>query len=242
MKSSLLDKRVLITGAGSGIGSAIAHKFAQEGARLILWGRRKSELEKIQRQIEGALIASCDIAKRTEIRSAYECLDEVNKGIDILINNAGINTNPRSLSDVKPEDWDYTLGVNLTGVYNVTRLVLPSMRSKSRGLIINISSVAGLRASSIAGAAYSASKHGVIALTNLLNEEEMDFGIRACSLCPGEVETPILDRRVETVDNERRALMLQPDDVADAAIFVAKLPERACVPLLVIKPVIQKFC
>ena len=70
----------------------------------------------------------------------------------------------------------------------------------------------------------------------------MDFGIRACSLCPGEVETPILDQRVETVDNERRALMLQPNDVADAAIFVAKLPERACVPLLVIKPVIQKFC
>ena len=129
MESSLADKRVLITGAGSGIGSAIAFKFAQEGAQLILWGRRKSALEKIQRQIPGAQITSCDIAKRSEIRSAYECLEEVNEGIDILINNAGINTNPRSLSDVKPEDWDYTLGVNLSGVYNVTRLVLPHMRS-----------------------------------------------------------------------------------------------------------------
>ncbi|MEE3235504.1 MAG: SDR family oxidoreductase [Candidatus Latescibacterota bacterium] len=242
MNLPLADKKVLITGAGSGIGRAIALKFAEEGAQLVLWGRRRSALEQIQHQIGGAVISSCDVADRAEISSAYEKLERIYEGIDILVNNAGINTNPRSVADVEPRDWDYTLAVNLSGVFNVTQLVLPHMRSNKNGLIINISSIAGLRASSIAGAAYSASKHGVIALTNSLNDEEMSFGIRSCALCPGEVETPILEQRVETVDNERRSLMLQPNDVADAAAFVARLPTRACVPLLVIKPIVQKFC
>jgi len=242
MSLLLANKKVLITGAGSGIGQAIALKFSEEGAQLVLWGRRKSLLEKIQHQIGDAVIASCDVSERADIRSAYEKLEEVYEGIDILVNNAGINTNPRSVADVEPNDWDYTLAVNLSGVFNVTRMVLPYMRCNKSGLIINISSIAGLRASSIAGAAYSASKHGLIALTNSLNEEEVGYGIRSCALCPGEVETPILGKRVETVGSERRALMLQPNDVADAAVFVAKLPARACVPLMVIKPVVQKFC
>ena len=242
MIKSVRNKRVLITGAGSGIGKAIAIKFAEEGAQLFMWGREISALEKIRDQIGDAGIASCDVSDRAQIQSVYENIEDIYGGIDILINNAGINTNPRSISDIEYEDWDRTLAVNLSGVFNVTRVALPHMRSNKSGLIINISSIAGLRASKIAGSAYSASKHGIIALTNSINQEEVDFGIRSCALCPGEVETHILDQRVEKIDAQHRALMLQPSDVAEATIFVAKLPARACVPLLVIKPTNQQFC
>ena len=121
------------------------------------------------------------------------------------------------------------------------RAVLPGMREKKDGVIITVSSIAGLRASKLAGAAYSASKHGVVALTHSINEEEVAHGIRACAICPGEVETPILEKRPEPVSAERRAAMLQPEELAQAALFVASLPPRACVPLLIIKPTTQLY-
>ena len=119
--------------------------------------------------------------------------------------------------------------------------LLPGMRKLRGGVILNISSIAGLRASKLAGSAYSAAKHGLMALTHVINEEEREHGIRACAICPGEVETPILDLRPEPVSSEHRARMLQPEDVAAAALFVAGLPARACVPELVIKPTWQIF-
>jgi NAD(P)-dependent dehydrogenase (short-subunit alcohol dehydrogenase family) len=157
------------------------------------------------------------------------------------VNNAGVNTNPRSVAEVDPADWDRTVASNLTGTFNFVRAVLPGMRERRDGLIINISSIAGLRASKLAGAAYSASKHGMVSLTHSINEEEKDYGIRACVICPGEVNTPIIDLRPEPVSPERRAEMLQPEDVSAAALFVASLPPRACVPELIIKPATQIY-
>jgi len=93
----------------------------------------------------------------------------------------------------------------------------------------------------VTGAAYSASKHGIVSLNHSINEEEMDYGVRACVICPGMVETPILDQRPEPVSQEHRARLLRPEDVAAAALFVASLPPRVCVPELVIKPVSQIF-
>jgi NAD(P)-dependent dehydrogenase (short-subunit alcohol dehydrogenase family) len=156
--------------------------------------------------------------------------------VDILVNNAGTNTTPRTVADISFEDWDRLIEVNLTGAFNCVRAVLPGMRAKKDGLIINISSIAGVRAGKLAGAAYSASKHGMMALNHTINEEEMGYNIRACAICPGEVETPILDLRPEPVGAEQRARILQPEDVSAAALMVARLPARACVPLLVIKP------
>ena len=115
--------------------------------------------------------------------------------IDILVNNAGTNSNPRALAEVDPQDWDRTIAVNLTGAFNFVGAVLPAMRAKKDGIIINISSIAGVRAGKLGGAAYSASKHGMVALNHVINEEEVDYGIRACAICPGEVETPILELR-----------------------------------------------
>ena len=115
------------------------------------------------------------------------------------------------------------------------------MRENKDGVIINVSSVAGVRAGSLGGAAYSAAKHGMVALNHVINEEEVDYNIRACAICPGEVETPILELRPAPVSAERRAQMLQPEDVASAALFVAALPARACIPELIIKPTTQLF-
>ena len=161
--------------------------------------------------------------------------------VDTLVNNAGINTNPRSVADVNPADWDRTVAINLTGAFNYVRAVLPGMQQRKGGLIINVSSIAGVRASKVAGAAYCASKHGMMALNDSINHEEKNSGIRACAICPGEVETPILDQRPEPVGPEHRARIIQPEDIAATVLFVAGLPPRVHVPELIIKPTSQSF-
>ena len=239
----LVDKVVVVTGAGTGIGAAIARGFADAGARVAFVGRRSEPLATAAAGLaaERVLLHSCDVSDRGAVAALATAVEAEWGAVDVLVNNAGINTNPRSVGEVAPEAWDQTIAINLTGVYNMVRAVLPGMRQKNDGLILAISSIAGLRASKLAGAAYSASKHGIVALMNSINEEEVASGIRACAICPGEVETPILAQRPEPVSAQRRAAMLQPEELAQAALFVASLPARACVPLLVIKPTTQLF-
>jgi NADP-dependent 3-hydroxy acid dehydrogenase YdfG len=203
-------------------------------------------MEKLEETAAGlpqaqVLLISGDVADRQGVNQAVQEVIAHFGPVDIVVNNAGTNTNPRSVADVDPNDWDRTVAINLTGAFNVIRAVLPGMRERRDGLIINISSIAGLRASKLSGAAYSASKHGMVALTHSLNEEEMDYNIRACVICPGEVNTPIIDLRPEPVSQERRAEMLQPEDVSAAALFVAGLPARVCIPELIIKPTNQIY-
>ena len=239
----LVDKVVVVTGAGTGTGAAIARGFAEAGARVAFVGRRSEPLAAAATGLdaERVLLHPCDVSDRGAVEALASAVAAEWGAVDVLVNNAGINTNPRSVGQVAPEAWDQTLAINLTGVFNMVRAVLPGMRQQNDGLILAISSIAGLRASKLAGAAYSASKHGVVALMNSINEEEVASGIRACAICPGEVETPILAQRPEPVSAQRRAAMLQPEELAQAALFVASLPARACVPLLVIKPTTQVF-
>ena len=239
----LVNKVVVVTGAGTGIGAAIARGFAEAGARVAFVGRRSEPLAAAAAGLdaERVLLHPCDVSDRGAVEALAAVVAAEWGAVDVLVNNAGINTNPRSVGQVAPEAWDQTLAINLTGVFNMVRAVLPGMRQQNDGLILAISSIAGLRASKLAGAAYSASKHGVVALMNSINEEEVASGIRACAICPGEVETPILAQRPEPVSAQRRAAMLQPEELAQAALFVASLPARACVPLLVIKPTTQVF-
>ncbi|MDA0839497.1 MAG: SDR family oxidoreductase [Planctomycetota bacterium] len=240
---SLKNKTAIITGAGTGIGEAIVQLFVREGANVALVGRRAEKLEAASEGLpaEQVLCVPCDVADRDGVNAmAAKVIEHFGK-VDILVNNAGMNTNPRSVGEVAPEDWDKTIQVNLTGVFNCVRAVLPGMREQRDGLIINVSSIAGVRSGKLGGAAYCASKFGVVALTTSINEEEVEYRIRATAICPGEVETPILEKRPEPVSAERRANMLQPIDVAEAALFVAKLPPRACVNELLIKPTTQHF-
>ena len=241
--SQLTDKRIVVTGAGTGIGQAVVETFVDAGAHVALLGRRLEKLHETANKLTTSqvLCFSCDVSDRDTVNSTIQKITEHFGPINILVNNAGTNTNPRSVAEVNPADWDRTIDINLTGAFNTIRAVLPDLRKQQDGIIINISSIAGVRASKLAGAAYSASKFGMVALTHSINEEEMDHCIRASVICPGEVETPILDHRPEAVSAEHRARILQPNDVAAAVLFIAGLPPRACVPELIIKPTSQIY-
>jgi NADP-dependent 3-hydroxy acid dehydrogenase YdfG len=236
--NQIQNKVVIVTGGGTGIGQAIAVDFVNAGAKVALVGRRLEKLQETAASLpqDQVMLRACDVADREAVQVMATAVAERFGPVDILVNNAGTNTTPRTVADISFEDWDRLIEVNLTGAFNCVRAVLPGMRAKKDGLIINISSIAGVRAGKLAGAAYSASKHGMMALNHTINEEEMGYNIRACAICPGEVETPILDLRPEPVGAEQRARILQPEDVSAAALMVARLPARACVPLLVIKP------
>ena len=237
-----VDKVVVVTGAGTGIGAAIARGFADAGARVAFVGRRPEPLATAAAGLdaERILLHACDVSDRSAVTDLASAVEAEWGAVDVLVNNAGINTNPRAVGDVAPRTGIRPLPSISLGC-TTWRGRCAGDAAKNDGLIITISSIAGLRASKLAGAAYSASKHGAVALTNSINEEEVESGIRACAICPGEVETPILAQRPEPVSAQRRAAMLQPEELAQAALFVASLPPRACVPLLVIKPTVQLF-
>jgi len=240
---SFAKQIVVVTGGSSGIGRAIARGFAERGARVAFVGQNRERLEEAVKGLleERVKCCSCDVADRGAVDGMMREVEADWGTVDVLVNNAGINTPKRSVAEVEPEDWDRTMAINLTGPFNMVRAALPGMRAKGGGLVINVASIAGLRAGKVAGAAYAASKHGLVSLNHSLNEEEKENGIRACVICPGEVETPILDKRPVPVSAEHRARILQPEDVAAAALFVASLPPRACVAELVITPRLQGF-
>ncbi len=239
------NKTVLITGGGTGIGAGCALALAQEGCRVVISGRREEPLKKVAAQHQGEHAILTHVADVGNRESANELVAWATKElgqIDILLNSAGINIQKRTMEDLAPEDWDKLIQVNATGAYNTIHAVLPQMRERKDGLIINISSIAGLRASPLGGVAYSASKFAMTVLGTCVALEEKDRGIRVTNVYPGEVETPILDNRPVPVSAEHRARILQPEDIAAAVVMIAKLPPRAHVPDIVVKPTTQAFC
>lgn len=239
----LAGKVVVVTGAGSGMGRAIAVGLAGAGSTVIAMGRTESKLletrdlaEKSAKQGGRVIPLTCDITKRDQIEARIDHVEKEVGPIAILVNNAGSNVRVRTLREMSDEAWDTLIQNNLTGTFWMMRAVLPHFRARRAGQIINISSIAGLRPLKLAGAAYAASKYGVNALSGVLSQEEVEFGIRSTVICPGEVNTPILDDRPVPVPAEKRAVMLQPEDVAEAVLFVARLHERAHVPELILTP------
>mgnify|MGYP001060665821 CR=1 FL=1 len=237
----LSGRVALITGGGTGIGAGIARAFAEAGAQVIIVGRRLEPLQETVAQIGSERVRplALDVSDRAAVQQHIAALLQEYGKIDIVVNNAGINIPKRRMAELDAEDWDAVLEVNATGPFNVIHAVLPSMRERRDGLFITISSIAGYRPSVLGGAAYSASKSAVMALTQVLALEEAENGIRATNIYPGEVATPLLDKRAVPVTPEQRAKMLQPEDVAAAALFVACLPPRAAVPELMITPSIK---
>jgi NADP-dependent 3-hydroxy acid dehydrogenase YdfG len=157
------------------------------------------------------------------------------------VNSAGINLPKRSFRDVTREGWDQIVAINLSGMFYCVQAVLPGMRARRDGLIINISSWAGRYASTLTGPGYNATKHAVIALTESINLEECANGIRATSVLPGEAATPILEKRPVPPPPEERAKMLQPEDLGRTLAFIATLPPRACINELIISPTWNRF-
>jgi NADP-dependent 3-hydroxy acid dehydrogenase YdfG len=238
-------KTALITGAGSGMGRAIAITLADLGLRVALVGRGREKLEAVRAEIGGddrnVLVEPCDVADREQVGTMVKHVLDAFGSIDVLVCNAGINITRRALEVLDPADWDKLIATNLTGAYNLVHFGLPSMRQRKNGLIVQVCSIAGLRAGPLGGIAYSASKYGQAALGIGIGREEGKHGIRSTVIYPGEVETPILDARPVPVTPERRAVILQPDDVAAAVRFVAELHPRAHVPELVILPTVDDF-
>jgi NAD(P)-dependent dehydrogenase (short-subunit alcohol dehydrogenase family) len=224
----------VITGAGSGVGRAIALKFLAEGWNVGLVGRRQDALDETG-ELAGAATAnriaklSCDISDASSVATMAEDVLRRFGGVDVLVNSAGINVPKRSFETLSLDDWHAVLATNLHGAYYCVRAFLPSMRARGGGTIININSDVGKVARDLAGPAYVSSKFGLMGLTAQINAEERSKGIRACSICPRDVNTPLLDKRPQPPTAEARAKMLQPEDLAACAWLVATMPSRVVV-------------
>lgn len=237
---TLEGKIAWITGAGSGIGLAGAQALAAAGATVVLSGRRGDLVEKEAAAIVAAggraEAIALDVSDAEAVQAAAKAILTRHGTVDILVNSAGLNVPNRSWQKQTVAGWNEVIRVNLDGSYYCIAAVLPAMRAKKSGVIINIASWAGKYNSAVTGPAYGAAKHAVVAMTENLNLEECVNGIRACAICPAEVATPILDKRPAPPPPEERARMLQADDLGRTIRFVAEMPAHACVNEITISP------
>ena len=242
--ASLSGKTALITGGGTGIGWGAAVALAEEGCKVAITGRRREVLKAAAESWLGQppmLFHECDVGERSSVERLFAWAAKELGPIDILVNSAGVNIKNRMMANMPPDEWERVLRINATGVYHCMYAVLPQMRERKDGLIVNISSISGKRAAALGGVAYNASKFAVAALGISVANEEIPNGIRVTNIFPGEVDTPILEHRPVAVTAERRAKMLLPEDVGALVLAVAQLPPRAHVPELVIKPTAAEY-
>ena len=236
----LQGKVAWITGAGTGIGRAGAVELARGGACVVLSGRRAAELEAAAAEIAAAggkaETVPLDVADKDKVAQAAAGILARHGAVDILVNSAGINLPTRFWKTLTPDSFRQIVDVNLNGALFCIHAVLPAMRAKKDGLVINISSWAGRFETYMTGPAYNASKHAMAALTMSLNDEECVNGVRACVIYPGEVATPILKNRPKPPSPEEIARMLQPEDLGRTIRFVAEMPPRVCVNEILISP------
>lgn len=224
----------VVTGAGSGVGRAIALKFAAAGWNVALVGRRQAPLDETAALLDPAAqariaVMACDVSVASDVEAMAAAVLQRFGEVDVLVNAAGINVPQRSFATLSLEDWHAVLATNLHGAYYCVRAFLPGMRQRRTGTIVNINSDVGKIARDLAGPAYVSSKFGLSGLTQQINAEERRNGVRACSICPRDINTPLLDKRPQPPSAETRARMLQPDDIADCAWLAATLPPRAII-------------
>jgi NAD(P)-dependent dehydrogenase (short-subunit alcohol dehydrogenase family) len=241
---TLTNKNILITGGGSGIGLGVALALAHEGCRVVISGRDGRKLQLAAQRFEGGLpllSRACDIADRGQALALVDWAIENAGPLDIVVHSAGINVVKRKMCELDPADFDRVMAVNCTGFFNVLHAVLPGMRQRRDGLIVNISSIAGKRALPLAGPAYCASKFAATALGTAVGLEERPNGIRITNIYPGEVATPLLDQRPVAVSAEQKARMVHPEDVGACVVALARLPANVVVPELIITPTYQEY-
>lgn len=229
----------LVVGASSGIGRATAAMLAGAGARVMAAARREDRLKQLQGEMSAAgtpvEIFAADATSVPAMEKLVEHTRERLGEIDILVYASGTNTPERALTRLTPAVWDKLIQVNLNGAFYATYAVLPRMRERGAGHLIYIASVSGLMPD-VSGAAYQASKRGMVGLAHAIRVEEKEHGIRTCVICPGLVDTEILEFRPVKPSAETLAKALQPEDVAAAVIAVAQLPARVVVPEMQIVP------
>ncbi len=237
--NKLQGKTALVTGAGRGIGRAIAESFAREGAKTAVTARTASELDDLVAAVneaggEGAAFQA-DLAERSAVPTLLAAVVDRFGPVDILVNNAGLgsSSNPKPVVDFDDEFWDLSIAVNMTAPYLLTKAVLPRMIERGWGRIITVASI-NSRRPSLHGAAYAATKHGVLGFMRTVAAETAQQGITANCICPGPVKTLMNDRRIaydaarlgrDLTEHERSLTpiggRLVPEDIAPMAVYLA---------------------
>lgn len=239
MNSPSNQLRAIVTGASSGIGKATALAFAKSGISVALVSRSTDKLEAVASEIEAlettaeTEIYPLDLAVVERVSSQVAKICDDFGPVDILVNNAGM-AYTNLLSDTSLIDWQQIIELNVTSVFQCIQGVLPQMRDRSTGTIINVASIAAKEAFPQWGA-YGISKAAVVALGKALAVEERENGIRTVTICPGSVDTPIWDTDTVQADFDRSA-MLTPEDVAASIIHAALLPRHATIDEVIVTP------
>jgi NAD(P)-dependent dehydrogenase (short-subunit alcohol dehydrogenase family) len=235
-----MNQTAVITGAGSGVGRATAIALAKQNWRVALLGRTKSALDETARltglKAHDVLVIPCDIARLEQVQSMARAVFDTFKTVDVLVNAAGTNAPKRSLEILSLDDYHAMIDTNLHGAYYCVQAFLPQMRQRKSGTIVNIVSDAGKTASPKSGPAYSMSKFGLAGLNQSINAEERGNGIRACAIFPGDIDTPLLDKRPAPPDATARAKMMMPEDIAECALLAINLPPRTIVEEMLVRP------
>ena len=233
---------VLIVGASSGIGRAAALLFSRDGATVVAAARREDRLRALKEELAGEhrdiTVQCADASIMTDmVQLTQKTLERFGK-IDVLVFASGTNTPNRAMEHLQPGLWSSIIDVNLNGAFYATHAVLPSMRNAHSGHLIYLSSMAGV-APDLSGAAYQASKRGIIGLAHAVRTEEQQNGIRVSVICPGLVNTELVQKRPEKLDAEVLAKALQPEDVAEMILNISKMPRRAVASEVHLLPTFQ---
>jgi NAD(P)-dependent dehydrogenase (short-subunit alcohol dehydrogenase family) len=234
----LENKVCVITGSSSGIGEAIARKFAESGAKVMLAARREANLnrlsEKIRRTGGKCKYMPTDITDESQVKNLFKKTLEEYGRVDVLVNSAGQESQAFSITETTEEEWDRIHNVDLKGPFLCCKEAFKIMERQKRGKIINIVSVAGKVGSSSRGIAYKSSKHGLMGLSKVLLREAKDKGISVTAINPGHVNTPMLRRYLEDEKVLKKAV--SPEDVADVALFIATRDQNVIIPQITIYP------
>lgn len=244
MTLPLADTVAAVTGASSGVGRATSLALARLGARLILIGRDPQRLASCAHEIErlggAAEWRTRDLSALDDVAELAAWLGARRPNVDLLVNNAGAFSRAKSVRWIGHEAWAEVIALNLSAPFLLTQACLPAMLESGRGTIITVSSVAARTASTLGGAAYGAAKAGIANLMRGVSAELRDQGIRACTIFPGEIDSPMHLLRPKPPDAEARATMMQPEDVASVIAMVASLPARTLVEEVVMAPTVRR--
>jgi NAD(P)-dependent dehydrogenase (short-subunit alcohol dehydrogenase family) len=207
---------------------------------VALLGRRQSSLDETAKltglKPADVLVIPCDIGRVEQVQAMARQVLVTFKEVDVLVNAAGTNAPKRALEVLSLEDYHAMIDTNLHGSYYCVQAFLPQMRQRKTGTIVNIVSDAGKTASPKSGPAYSMSKFGLAGLTQSINAEERGNGIRACAIFPGDIDTPLLDKRPAPPDAAARARMMMPEDIAECVLLAVNLPSRTIVEEMLVRP------
>lgn len=226
-------KVVIVTGAASGIGEACAQAFARAGARVAMFDREAAALSAAAAAIDGALAVVVDVADRKSVEAGVRATCDAFGGVDVLVNSAGIEST-YTIERMPQQEWDRVIEVNLRGVMLCTQAVVESMSTRGGGAVVNIASIAGKRISYHGGAAYTASKSGVLGFTRHAAFELGIRRIRVNAICPGPTLTPMIRRNATEAEIARTVKTIplgrwvQPSEIASAALFFASDAAAMC--------------